>query len=140
MNFLPEFVQVLTRDGWVDLSEWMNLQGKAKATPVCLLYQEKLIYQPPTQYSKIYYSGPLLRLETQNSDVIIKGATTILTQRGHVKGKELEAGDHLRRYHMSQIIEKIERVTWEGPMYHLFFGEDVLLPVKYDSDYTLIPL
>jgi hypothetical protein len=161
MNFIPEFLQVLSATPheseeakwsdfvgvdetkeepirkyycWVTLQEWLNCQ-----TPLLVIYKEKCQYKVPKTTSLYKYNGPLLSVTTHTSENIIKPSSTVVCNSLQVKAKTLEPGMHLTRVYLSQLIEKIETVSWEGQLVSLFFGENCLLPIKYTDDYILIP-
>lgn len=134
INFIPEFKQVLTRDGWVEIGDYYD-GIKKSPLEVLVIYKNKCVYVCPKSFNQSFYQGVLIELITDTSRVILKPSNIIEGK----KIKEFRTGDRLSSYFMFQTIEKINRVLWEGNQYSLFFGKNVLLPIKFENDYILLP-
>jgi hypothetical protein len=55
-----------------------------------------------------------------------------------MKAKEIHKGDRLNKRYMWNRIEKIDQGEWEGKLWSFFFGEDLLMPIKFEFDYWLL--
>lgn len=77
-----------------------------------------------------------MELITDTSRVILKPSTKLIDK----KAEDMKVGDRLSGYLTSQTIEKANRVLWKGNQYSLCFGKNVLLPIKFEDDYILIPI
>jgi hypothetical protein len=137
MNFLPSFNQILTSAGWLSVEDYHQLKRPLR---MLVIKNGKPFYRLPKAFDQYAYSGQLLEIESDHSEVILKPSTQVMCKGVKTKGKELNKNCQLDRFHLHQLICKITPVLWEGQMHSFFFGEDCLLPVKYDSDYILIPV
>lgn len=133
LNFIPQFKQVLTREGWLDIDGYYEAVKKSPIE-ILVIHNKRCHYAIPKSFSQNFYQGILIELITDTSRVILKPSNKF-----DKKVKELRIGDRLDNYFMFQTIEKINKVLWEGNQYSLFFGEPVLLPVKFENDYILLP-
>jgi len=133
MNVIPGFKQILTRGGWVDINEYYSM---IKRSPVetLVLYKGKCLYVSPKSFASIPYNGTLIKLETDTSHVILKPSFNI----NQKKVSNLNKGERLPKHFSFQTIEKKEEVTWKGDQYILFYGEPVMLPIKFENDYILV--
>jgi hypothetical protein len=56
MNFIPEFKQVLTRGGWVDIDEYYEMI-KRNPVEILIVYSSNCIYACPKSFARTYYQG-----------------------------------------------------------------------------------
>lgn len=135
MQLIPGFNQVLSRNGWVEIEEYYEM---IKRCPVqsLVIYKGHALYACPKSFSTTHYSGVLTELITDTSRVILKPSTKLQTK----KVGQVNKGERIGRYFGYQTVEKKEEVLWKGNQFNLFYGEDILLPVKFENDYILIPL
>lgn len=119
---------------WVGFDHWNK-----KQTSILVIAQGKLAYKIP-KVTTLYpnYKGPLLEIECTSTDYL-KPSSYVYSKGSNVKAKELLVKGALDQYKGQQIIENINIVSWEGSLFSLSFDQDVLLPIKYGSDYILIP-
>jgi len=135
MQLIPGFNQILIREGWVDIKDYYDM---LKRSPVqsLIIYKGHCIYACPKSFSSSQYKGTLFEIITDTSRVILKPSTKVSNK----KISELNKGERIPKYFGYQTVEKKEPVIWEGSQHLLFYGEDVLLPVKFENDYILIPI
>lgn len=133
MQFIPGFKQVLSREGWIDIEEYYN-RLKRSPVQVLVIYKNRCIYSDPVSFSQTEYKGTLIELITDTSRVILKPSTKLDKKVG-----QLHKGDRIQKVFSFQTVEKTEPVWWEGNHFTLFFGSPVLLPIKFENDYILIP-
>lgn len=134
MQFIPGFKQVLTREGWVDIEDYYEMIKKSPYE-VLMIYKGHCLYSCPKSFSSTYFKGTLIELITDTSRVILKPSTKLVEK----KVSQLVSGDRLDRFFSYQTVSKKEEVEWEGNHLNLFFGDNVLLPIKFENDYILIP-
>lgn len=139
MTFLPGFKQVLSREGWVDLETYYELLKKSPYE-ILVIYKGHCVYSCPKSFSQTTYKGTLMEIITDTSRVIVKPSTKLVVNSKIQKASTLRDGERLNRFFSSQVVDRSEFVNWEGNILSLFFGEDVLLPVKFENDYILIPV
>lgn len=168
MNFIPEFYQVLAQhpyetqlpkddkseDIWDEIIQstkvkvnkkdkkscWIYFDDwNRKQIPIMVLIGNKVKYMLPKNTS-FYpdYKGPLVEIQSSSFDYI-KPSTLVRSSGENKKAKDLKPKSSLDRRHGEQIIQKIDTIKWEGNMFSLSFPVDVLLPVRFDSEYILIP-
>lgn len=138
MQLLPGFKQVLSREGWVDLEDYYSMI-KRSPYEVLIVYNGHCIYSCPKSFSCTYYTGNLIEIITDTSRVIVKPNTNLMVNNNSKKASVVNKGERLNRFFSSQTVDKTELVEWEGNILSLFFGQDVLLPLKFENDYILIP-
>lgn len=134
MQFIPGFKQVLTRDGWINIEDYYNRLKRA-GVQILVLYKGRCIYTDPISFAQTYYKGLMKEITTDTSRVILEPSVKLIEKTTN----ELVKGDRLERVHLFQVIEKIDSVMWEGNRFCLTFPKPVLIPVKFESDYILIP-
>lgn len=131
-NFIPEFLEILTQEGWISLDKYN------KECPILLLNKDyKTGYAKPKIFSATKYKGELIEFETDSCRVYAKPSSVFLCNDSPVKAKDAKKGDLLNRRYMWHRIEHIERGEWEGNIHSLFFGESLYLPLKFEFDYWL---
>jgi hypothetical protein len=131
-NFIPEFIEVLTQDGWVSIKDY-----NPQSTLLLLDSEYKTGYLKPKVYSKMNYNGPLLEIETDTCKVYSKPSGQLLCNNVNTKAKLIKKGDLINRRFMWHRVENITTGEWQGTMYSLFFGESLFLPLKFEFDYWL---
>ena len=63
INFIPEFKQVLTREGWLSIDGyWKSV--KKSPMEVLILHKNKCKYACPNSFSQNFYQGVLIELIT----------------------------------------------------------------------------
>ena len=73
---------------------------------------------------------------TDTSRIILKPSTKTQTK----KVGQFNTGERIEKFFGYQTIEKREEVLWQGNQLNLFYGEPVLLPLKFENDYILLPI
>ena len=132
-SFVPGFNQVLTAEGWRELSIYNH------KTPVLTLDAGmKIQYLVPKVVSKHYYEGRVITLDMGHATAALKPSSNVLTRAGIKKAKDITKEDRLNRYYLSQEVEHVDIYEWEGSMYSLFFGSPLFIPIKLNNDYLLI--
>ena len=139
MQLLPGFKQVLSREGWIDLEDYYNLLKKG-TYEVLVIYKGHCVYSCPKSFSSTFYSGILTEVITDTSRVILKPSTKLMVESVEKKVSSLSPGERMNRYFSYQVANKREEVKWNGNIFSIFFGESVLLPIKFENDYILIPV
>lgn len=132
-TYIPEFMEVLTDSGWLELSHY-----NPKGSVLVMTNQFKLGYIKPKQYSSYNYNGLLIEIETDSCFTYIKPSVSVLTNDKPCKAKDLKKGDLLNRFNMWSKIDKITPGEWNGKLFSLFFGEELYLPVRFEKDYCLL--
>ena len=137
-NFVPEFLSVLTRYGWVPLSSSKD----ATNVEILTIKNGHKQYVKPKVVSKYPYQGILKRVETDSihiqsifdnngdtvinnthkSEIFLKPASLVISKDKQVSGKSLVKFDSLDKIFMSQQIVNIEDVQGQGNLVSLFFG------------------
>lgn len=132
---MPDFLEILTDNGWLELSKFRMTYPihLCRITP-----DQKVIKETPYQFSKYFYDGPLLEIETDHCTVYLKPSSYVITDKGSQRAEELTRGDQLVKYHMSHKIEKINHGVWKGNVCSFKFNSDNYLPIKFEKDYILI--
>lgn len=134
MNFIPEFKQVLSSDGWIDIGQYYR-SLKRHSNDILVIKDNRCIFTCPRSFSEMYYNGPMLEFSTDSSRVILKPNSVL--------DKELSLyvrGDTFKKYYSHQEVLRKESVLWEGSLFSLYFGTNVLLPIKFENDYILLPI
>jgi hypothetical protein len=106
---------------------------------ILVIYKGHCVYSCPKSFSQTSYSGTLIEIITDTSRVIVKPSTKLLVDFKDQKASTLYEGQRLNRFFSFQTVDKKDHVLWTGNILCLFFGEEVLLPVKFENDYILIP-
>jgi hypothetical protein len=135
LNYIPEFIDVLTKDGW---KEVQSLKISKVGNVLKINEDNKIEFLPIKGISKYAYEGPLLEIYTETCCTYLKPSSFVLCKDGLVKGKDLKKGDYLKRYHEGHKILRLKEVLWKGTLYNLSFNDDYFLPVKFKDDYYLI--
>lgn len=119
---------------WITFSDWNK-----KQTPIMTFQGERIVYVLP-KITTLYphYNGPLLQIDTGSIDYI-KPSSLVKSGGIDVKAKELKLRDSLDTRGSKQIIQKINTIEWEGTMFSLSFKFNSYLPVRFESEYILIP-
>lgn len=135
MQLIPGFNQILTREGWVEIQDYYNM---LKRSPVqsLIIYKGHCIYACPKSFSSTHFHGTLVELLTDTSRIILKPSTKTSTK----KVGQFNKGERIEKYFGYQTVEKREEVLWQGNQLNLFYGEPVLLPLKFENDYILLPV
>lgn len=132
-NFIPEFMEVLTTQGWIEISKYRS------EDKICLLsHNFKVGYLKPKLISQYNYNGDLLEIKLDNFTTYCKPSSKLLSNGKSVKGKDLRKGNTLDKVFMGSRIENITTGQWQGKMFELFFEYDLFMPVKFENDYCLI--
>ena len=131
-TFIPEVMDVLTDAGWVSLSHY-----NPKTSVLVMTNDFKTGYLKPKVYSDYKYQGPLVEIITDSCTLYCKPNVSLLTNGIPCQAKDLKKGVLLNRFNMWTKIESVSTGKWEGKMSSFFFGEEIYLPVKYDTDYCL---
>lgn len=132
-NFIPEFMEVLTTEGWMELKDYKQ------RNPLFVLNKEfKYTYLIPKVYSKYTYNGPLLEIETESCQTFLKPNSKILIDGTPKKVKDIRKHDLLSRFYLGHRVDKVTEGIWEGNLHSLFFGEELYLPIRFEKDYCLL--
>lgn len=135
-NYITEFTEVLTRDsGWQTIGEVKNRQH-------LLIFDDelKLDWLMPVVIDHYWFKGIVKKIETDSEILFLKPSTEVMVKEIATPAKEISKGNLLNRKNQWQIVHSIKNEPWEGNMYRLFFGEDLILPIRFGSDYCLIPV
>lgn len=132
-SYIPSFMEILTCEGWAEIDKYNN-----KDTVLILNPDFKIFYIRPKEFSNYHYKGELVQIESEVATFYVKPNVQLHTSCGIKKAKELIKGDLLSKYYMWNKVSSTTRGEWEGKLYSIFFGEDCLLPVKFEQDYCLI--
>lgn len=131
-NFVPDFLEVLTSEGWVELKHYN------KTNKILLLnHNYKTGYLKPELVSLYPYKGVLLEVETDSCMVYLKPSSQLLCDDEIKKAKDLKKGDLINKRFMWNKIEKISEGEWQGTLINLFFGMNLLMPTRFENDYWL---
>ena len=133
-NFITEFTEVFTRDsGWQSIGEIKNRQH-------LLVFDEelKISWLMPTIIDHYWFKGLVKKIETDSETLFLKPSTEIIVREVATPAKEIKRGDLLTRKNQWQVAHTVTNEGWEGNMYRLFFGEDLVLPIRFGSDYCLL--
>ncbi len=133
LSFIPDFMEVLTDSGWLELSHY-----NPKGSVLVLDKDFKLGYLKPKEFSNYKYKGVLIEIYTDSCLIYCKPNVSILTNEQPCKSRDIKKGNLLTRYNMWTRVESVHRGEWEGTLKSLFFGEEVYLPVRYNTDYCLL--
>lgn len=131
-NFIPEFIEVLTPDGWVSIKDY-----NPQSTLLVLDNNYKSGYLKPKIYSRMDYLGPLVEIETDSCKMYSKPSSQLVCNNEKLKAKQVKKGDLINRRYMWHRVENIATGEWQGGMHSLFFGESLYLPLKFEFDYWL---
>lgn len=132
-NFIPDFMEILTEEGWVPLNQY-----NSKNRVLLLNSNYRTGYLKPKVVSKRDFKGSLLELTTESMTLYLKPSSKILVNDTLVKAKDIKKGDKLNKRYVWNKVEKIDAGEWEGRLFSLFFGEDLLMPIKFEFDYCLL--
>lgn len=136
MTFLPGFKQVLTKEmGWINLEDYYKILKKSSES-ILVVKDGHCQYECPVSFVSTLYNGVLMDIKTSSDRVILKPSTCIL----NTTAEHLKENDELDKFGKPQIIFNVEKVKWQGQMMCLSFKEHVLLPIKFEHDYILIPI
>lgn len=132
-NFIPDFMEILTEEGWVQIDQY-----NSKNRVLLLNSNYKTGYLKPKVVSKRDFKGGLLEVTTESMKLYLKPSSKILVNDQLIKAKEIRKGDKLNKRYVWNRVERIDSGEWEGRLFSLFFGEDLLLPIKFEFDYCLL--
>jgi len=134
-TFIPEFIEILTEEGWIEIQHFSNKGRVLTLTP-----EFKIQYLAPIYYSDYKYNGPLLEIETDCFITYTKPSSFIQKEKEIDKCRNLKKGDHLRKYNLYSRIEHVLEYAWEGQLFSLSFkNKDYsLLPIRFEKDYCLL--
>jgi hypothetical protein len=133
-NFITEFTEVFTRDsGWQSIGEVKNRQH-------LLIFDEelKLSWLMPTIIDHYWFKGIIKKIETDSETLFLKPSTEIVVKEKAKVSKDIVKGDLITRKSQWQMVHTVKNEPWEGKMYRLFFGEDLVLPIRFGSDYCFL--
>jgi hypothetical protein len=135
-NFIPEFTEILTSEGWLEISKCNFKQ------PILLIRNGKLVYLKPKLFSSYLYKGDLVQIETESCSIFLKPSTIIWVNDKPKKANLVRKGDYLDKYFLHQEVVKTHTGLWEGKVYSMQFETDLLclLPIKFEQDYSLIAI
>lgn len=135
-NFIPEFTEILTSEGWVEIGH-CNFK-----LPILLIREGKLLYLKPKMFSSYEYLGELIEIETERCCIFLKPSTVLSVNETLKKAERIKKGDLLDKYYLFQEVVKIQKGLWEGKVYSIQFETPLLslLPIKFEQDYSLLAI
>lgn len=135
-NFVPEFTEILTSEGWVEIGH-CNFK-----LPLLLIREGKLLYLKPKMFSSYHYSGDLVEIETERCSIFLKPSTILLVNESTKRADMVRKGDLLDKYYLSQEVVKTHTGLWEGRVFSIQFETTLLslLPIKFEQDYSLLAI
>lgn len=139
-HFITEDTEVYThKDGWVYASE-------VKPTDKVMLMNRILTidYLKPQLLSNEKFTGILKGIETNSENMTLDPQALLMVKSVSKKEnaiskkvKEIIKGDLITRYDQWQMVHTIKDVPYDGNVYRLFFGETLLMPIRFGNDYCL---
>lgn len=133
-NFIPEFTELLTSEGWIEIDKCNFKQ------PILVIRGKKVLYLKPKIFSSYVYKGELIEIETERCSIYLKPSTVIIVNEIPTKVDLVRKGDLLDKYFMYQEVVTTKKIVWEGKVYSIKFEDDTLsfLPIKFEQDYSLL--
>lgn len=132
-NFIPEFMEVLTQSGWLELTQYKKRQ------PLLVLNKEfKPFYIVPKIISNYNYKGPLLEIHTDSCQLFLKPNSQVLINGKSKKAKDINKQDLFSRFHLGHKVDSVSIGEWSGKLHSFFFGEELYLPIRFENDYLLM--
>ena len=135
-NFIPEFTEILTSEGWIEIGMCNFKQ------PILVIRKHKLLYVKPKMFTSYDYRGELVEVETENCSIFLKPSALIIVNEKPKRADLLRKGDLLDKYFLHQEVVKTHTGVWEGKVFSLKFETDLLslLPIKFEQDYSLLAI
>lgn len=133
-NFIPEFTEILTSEGWVEIGVCNFKQ------PILIVRGGKLLYLKPKVFSSYEYKGDLVQVETESCSIFLKPSTLLMVNEDLKRADLIKKGDRLDKYFLFQEVVKTHTGLWEGKVFSIKFETGLLslLPIKFEKDYSLL--
>lgn len=135
-NFIPEFTEILTSEGWLEIGH-CNFK-----LPILLIREGKLLYLKPKIFSSYDYCGELIEIETERCRIFLKPSAILSVNESLKKADLIKKGDLLDKHYLYQEVVKTQKGLWEGKVYSIQFETPLLslLPIKFEHDYFLLAI
>ena len=131
-NFIPEFIEILTTDGWIEIGKF-NFK-----LPLLTILEDKAEYMSPKMFSHYIYEGELIEITTEKYSIFLNPSSCLLVNQTTQEVSKIKKGDKLDKYYLYQETVQVKKDEWQGRVFSLQFNQSVLLPIKFEGDYSLL--
>lgn len=131
-NFIPEFTEVLTSEGWVEVSK-CNFK-----VPLLTILDNQASYKRPKMFSFYEYKGDLMEVETDSCVIYLKPSTILIVNESPKRIDLVKKGDLLDKHFLYQEVISVKKGEWQGKVYSIKFDIPCVMPIKFEKDYSLL--